>query len=211
MVLKMLSYPRIAITGGIATGKSTVADMLRHFGCAVIDADRIARNVVKPGTPCWYALYELLGQDMFFSDGSLRRMEIRKKIANDPNIRQQVNAITHPAITEAMENEWKHHIVDYPERIVIFDVPLLYESGREGEFSFVIVVYVPREIQITRLIARDGVSRKEAEKMVDMQLSIDEKARRANYVIDNSRSLEYTREQVDRMWGHLKAIWKPSS
>lgn len=202
-------YPRIALTGGIATGKSTVASMLRNLGCEIIDADRLAREIVRPGTECWKKLRELLGPDAFSGDGSLKRMELRLKIAKDPELRKQINSITHPYIIDEVKKRWEEHLKVHPDKIALFDIPLLFESGMTGSFNFIIVVYVPREIQIARLIKRDNISYNEALKMVNMQISIEEKALKADWVIDNSGSLGETEKQVQKLCEHLKKIWHP--
>ncbi|SFM43633.1 dephospho-CoA kinase [Thermodesulforhabdus norvegica] len=204
-----MAYPRIALTGGIASGKSTVSSMLKELGCEIIDADQIAREIIQPGTNCWKRLRELLGPAAFSENGSLKRMELRMKIAKDPELRKRINAITHPYIIESMEETWRKHITSHPERIVIFDIPLLFESRRSDSFNFIIVVYVPPEVQIARLIKRDRISYDEAAKMIDMQIPINEKARRADWIIDNSGSFEQTKKQVHQLWEHLKTIWSP--
>jgi dephospho-CoA kinase len=196
---------RIALTGGIASGKSTVAQMFADMGALILDADKAAREVVRPSSPCWRKLKELLGEDYFTADGQLKRREVRDLIIRDDRYRNQVNAILHPAINEAMESEWEKARTSQPGRPVIFDIPLLFEVHLEGRFDTVILAYVPPEVQIERLAARDGVSRPNAERALTMQLPIESKKARSHFIIDNSLDLANTRRQVEAVWRKLLA------
>ena len=191
---------KIALTGGIATGKSTVASILAELGALILDADKVARDVVQPGTACWQKLRDLLGPDYFEPDSTLKRRMLRECIIRDHTCRSRVNAILHPAIVAAMEREWEKSKALQPDRPVVFDIPLLYEAHLAPGFDIVILAYTPRQIQIQRLMARDKLTWEEAEKTLSMQLPIDLKKEKAQVVIDNSRDLEDTRRQVRALW-----------
>lgn len=195
---------RIALTGGIATGKSTVARMFEQLGALILDADKASREAVRPGSPCWRKLREFLGEDYFDADGELKRRKVRELIIRDSGCRSAVNSCLHPAVLEAMEAEWKAARRQEPERVVIFDIPLLFEIGAAHRFDIVVLVHTPREIQISRLMARDGLDREEAEKTLLIQLPIDFKKSSSQIVIDNSRGLDDTLEQVHEAWERLK-------
>jgi dephospho-CoA kinase len=201
-----MNQKKIALTGGIATGKSTVASMLAELGAVILDADKVARQVVEPGASCWQELHRLLGPDYFEPDGTLKRRLLRECIIRDSSCRSRVNAILHPSIVAAMEGEWEKSKADRPDRPVIFDIPLLYEANLAHGFDTVIVAYTSREIQIERLMKRDKLTREEAEKTLAMQLPIDLKKNEAQIVIDNSLDIEHTRRQVRALWeeGSLK-------
>lgn len=192
---------RIALTGGIASGKSTVARMLAEKGAVVLDADEAARLAVRPGQPAWVKLREILGPDFFDpSTGELKRRELRERIIRDEALRSQVNAAVHPAVLETMEAAWREWCLREPSRPIIFDIPLLYEAALEEAFDCVVLAYADPETQVMRLSRRDGVSTEEARRTLAMQLPIQWKRRRAHVVIDNSGDLESTRRQVDALW-----------
>lgn len=192
---------RIALTGGIASGKSTVAHMLQQKGAVVLDADAAARRAVEPGQPAWRRLRTILDDGYFDpATGEIQRRKLREDIVRDPELRAQVNAAVHPSVMEAMEAAWREWCVRDPHRVVIFDIPLLYETQLEGTFDCVILVYANPETQVQRLCRRDGVSPKEAQKTLGMQWPIAWKKERAHVVIDNCGDLESTQRQVDALW-----------
>ncbi len=200
--------PRVALTGSIATGKSTVSQLLKKRGAFIIDADVIAREILRPGTRCWQELLKVLDRSFFDEEGNLKRAELKKAIAQDTFLRKTINSITHPAIIDEMIEKWKNHITLNPSQIVIFDVPLLFEANLESLFSLIVVVYVPARVQLDRLMKRDGLTVDEASELVSMQLSIEDKKQRAHWVIDNSSTLENTEQQVDILWNFLKELWR---
>ncbi|MEJ5300281.1 MAG: dephospho-CoA kinase [Thermodesulforhabdaceae bacterium] len=203
----MRRYPKIALTGGIASGKSTVARMLQAKGALIIDADSVAREVVEPGTACWQALRDALGTTFFDPSGRLDRKALRKAIMENPEIKKRLESITHPAIVFEMNARWEDSIVRDPNRIVIFDVPLLFEVNLHHRFDFIIVVYVPRNIQRERLAARDGISIEEAEQFIMLQKDIELKKAQASAVIVNDGDIEHTVSQVDALWDKLERFW----
>lgn len=196
---------RICLTGGIASGKSTVARMLADLGAVIVDADEAARHAVQPGSSGWHQLHDLLGESFFRADGQLDRRKLRQRIIHDETCRLQVNAILHPAIMASMEAQQQYWQQHRPETPVILDIPLLFESKLAHRCDIILLVYVPQEVQVQRLMARDGVPREEAERSLDMQLPIEEKKSSADIVIDNSNTLEDTARQAGEVWRRIVA------
>ncbi|TVX98039.1 dephospho-CoA kinase [Cohnella terricola] len=190
----------IGLTGGIAAGKSTVAKLLTDRGAILIDLDKIAREVVEPGQPALRAIAERFGQAVLQEDGSLNRKKLGEIVFSDSSERKALEAITHPAIRAVMKRRMTEYEEKTPETLIVVDVPLLYESRLEDYFEQVMVVYVPREKQLQRLMERDEISADDARKRLDAQMGIEEKKNRADIVIDNSGSLTRTEEQIDRFW-----------
>jgi dephospho-CoA kinase len=188
----------IGLTGGIASGKSTVARMLVESGAALVDADRIAREIVEPGQPSLAQIVERFGQAVLHEDGTLNRKKLGEIVFADEAKRKALEAITHPAIRAVMRERMDKLQREAPKRLVVVDVPLLYESGLQSLFEEVMVVYVPRSLQLERLMKRDGLSKADAERRLNAQMDIEEKKRLADIVIDNSGSLEDTALQLER-------------
>jgi dephospho-CoA kinase len=197
------TFGRIALTGGIATGKSTVAKAFAELGATILDADKVAREVVQPGTLCWRKLRDVLGPAYFEENGALRRRELRDKIIHDRQCRLSVNAILHPSILQEMDRKWRTRQSLRPRQIVIFDLPLLFEADLLDRFETIILVYASREIQLQRLMQRDSLSLAEAEETLTMQLPIELKRAKSHLVIDNSRDLSHTHQQIRAVWDKL--------
>ncbi|CAM4067065.1 dephospho-CoA kinase [Paenibacillus alkaliterrae] len=190
----------IGLTGGIASGKSTIANMLVERGALLVDADQVAREVVLPGEPALEAIASTYGQAVLEPDGTLNRKALGEIVFRDKTKLTQLEAITHPAIRERMQQRIHKYAEQYPERLVVADVPLLYETEQQELYEGVMVVYVPAEVQIARLMARNTVSEEEAERRVSLQMDIEQKRKRADWVIDNSGSLAETKRQLDDFW-----------
>lgn len=192
----------IGLTGGIASGKSVVAKMLQERGLPLIDADVLAREVVAPGQPALQEIVEQFGEHMMLPDGTLNRRALGELVFSDPEARKRLEAITHPRIAELRLQKRKEieqsllHSLHKPIAIVC-DIPLLFEAGLQNEVDRVWVVWVPREVQIERLMKREGLSREAAEQRLKAQWPLDEKKKLADVVIDNSGTLEETERQVD--------------
>ena len=195
-----MSFEKIALTGGIATGKSTVARRFRELGAIILDADEYARQAVMPGTLSYAALRDLVGWQHFNPDGTLKRGELRSRIIREPALRQEINDLLHPYIWAAMRSDWEKLKKLAPQSVIIFDIPLLFETAAEKDFDIVILVYASRETQIQRLMLRDKVSASEAEMTLSMQLPIDSKRDHCDYVIENSGDIEIALRQVDEIW-----------
>jgi len=200
----------IGLTGGIACGKSTVAAMLAERGAFVVDADRTAREVVMPGEPALAEIVSVFGQAVIREDGTLDRRKLGEIVFADPDKRKRLEAITHPAIRERMWSRIRQAKAEDPARIVVADIPLLYETGQQGLYDGVLVVYVPRETQIRRLLARNPeLTEAQARDRVNAQMDIERKKELADWVIDNSGGLESTGRQVEALWRELSAKGKP--
>jgi len=199
----------IGLTGGIACGKSTVAAMLAELGAFVVDADRIAREVVMPGEPALAEVAAVFGQAVIRDDGSLDRKKLGEIVFADPEKRKRLEAILHPAIRERMWATIRRVKADEPGRIVVADIPLLYETGQEHLYDGVIVVYVPRVVQIERLLQRNPeLSEAQARERIQAQMDIERKKELADWVIDNSGDPEATRRQVEALWRRLAGTEK---
>jgi len=194
---------RICLTGGIASGKSTVARMFADLGAIILDADQAARDVVRPGAPCWRQLMDLLGPDYFDEQGQLKRRLLRQRIILDQQCRSEVNTIMHPVIMAVMHEQSEYWRQADPARPVIFEIPLVFEANLASHFDTIILVFVPRALQIERLMRRDNLSREEAEQSLGMQLPLEEKRKYAHRIVDNSVDLEHTRRQVEALWKEL--------
>jgi dephospho-CoA kinase len=190
----------IGLTGGIATGKSTVSRLLTERGAALVDLDRIAREVVEPGQAPLRQIVQRFGQAVLNEDGTLNRSKLGAIVFSNEAERKALEAITHPAIRASMREQMEALQRERPDRLVVVDVPLLYESGLQPFFERVMVVYAPRAVQLERLMKRNALSEEEAMQRINAQMDIEEKRRLADIVIDNGSSLEHTVEQVDRFW-----------
>jgi len=189
----------IGLTGGIATGKSSVAALLAEHGAEVIDADQLARDAVAPGTTALQRIVELFGHQALLPDGSLNRQAVRDKVFNEPAKRQQLEAILHPAIKELALQQIEQARIR-GSRVVVYMAPLLIEAKATDRMDEIWVVTVRPEVQLARLMARDGCDRKQAEQIIAAQMPLAEKERFGMVVIDNSSSLEATRRQVEAAW-----------
>ena len=186
------------LTGNIAAGKSAVAAMLREAGIPVLDADRISREVTAPGGRAYDAVVEAFGRGILRDDGTIDRKRLGEIVFADASLRARLEAITHPAILEAMK-EALGELAIGGHRAAVVEATLIHESGRKGLFEAVISVTCDRETQISRLISRDGISRSQAEARIRSQMNAERKAGASDYVIDNSGTLEETRRQVERL------------
>lgn len=193
----------VGLTGGIATGKSTVSDVLRQLGCEVIDADRLARDVVEPGQPALTAIVTEFGRDVVTAGGALDRKKLGAIVFADPERRRRLEAITHPAIRERFLARLDELADEGFAGIVVFDAPVMIESGNYKNMDRLIVVVTDEPTQMARLQGRDGTDDAEGRRKIASQMPLAEKARLADYVIDNSGSREATAEQVRRVFAAL--------
>jgi dephospho-CoA kinase len=192
----------IALTGGIAAGKSTVARRFSEHGAVVVDADRLAREAVEPGTPGLAAIAERFGPGVIDADGRLDRPALGAIVFADEAARLDLNGITHPAVAALLKERLAETAASDPDAIVVYDVPLLAESGgrRDGLFRFVVVVEAPAEVRVRRLIELRGMAADEAGRRVASQASDEERRALADVVIDTGGSLDETLEQTDAAW-----------
>lgn len=196
----------VGLTGGIAAGVSLVAGMFRELGAVVIEADRIAREVVEPGTDVYRQIVEAFGREVVLPDGTLDRRALGSIVFQDPAARRRLNAITHPEIRRRIQEEVERAAAGRPGTVVIIDVPLLLDTAGRDVFDLdgVIVVQATPEQQVSRLMARDGLSEEEALRRLAAQRPVAEKAAEADHVIDNTGSIEETRRQVQSLWASLR-------
>jgi dephospho-CoA kinase len=176
----------VALTGGIASGKSAVERRFAQFGVDIIDADRVAREVIAAGTPGLDAIIEAFGQDVVGADGELDRKAMRERVFADTGARHRLEAIIHPLVREAMHDHARNARGAY----VLLVIPLFVESGDYAWVDRVLVVDVPREMQLSRLVARDGISAELAKSMLDAQATREQRLAVADDVIDNSADLD---------------------
>ena len=186
----------IGLTGGIATGKSSVASLLVSKGAQVIDVDQIAREAMLPGTVLFDAVIQHFGQTVRNDDGTLHRKKLGNIIFQDEKKRQLLEHLIHPVIRETMIKQIKWYEQKHPNTLIVVDIPLLYEGQYMSLFQEVMVVYAPVHIQLERLMHRDGFSEQEAQWRIDAQLNIEYKKKQAPIVIDNSGSWSKTEKQV---------------
>jgi len=186
----------VGLTGGIATGKSTVSTMLAHLGCRVIDADQLAREVVAPGQPAHTAIVAEFGPVVLQPDGYLDRKRLGAVVFADPERRKRLEQITHPAVRQRQQRILSMLEEEEHGGLVIWDVPLLYETKGDEKVDRVVVVITDEATELARLIARDGSTEADARARITSQMPVAEKARRAHYVIDNSGSRADTERQV---------------
>jgi dephospho-CoA kinase len=194
----------IGLTGGIATGKSTVSALLEKAGAVIIDADRIARQVVKKGSPAYREIVANFGEAILLPDGEINRSALGDIIFNDPRKKQLLNRIVHPYVRKEQNRQLKHIEKNDPDAIVILDIPLLIETQTYMDLSELIVVYAPEHIQIARLMQRDRISKTDALARVRSQIPIEEKKGKATIVIDNSGTRENTSRQTLKLFQRLK-------
>jgi dephospho-CoA kinase len=199
----------IGLTGGVGSGKSTVADMLRELGAEVVDADEASHAVYEPDTPGFAAVVREFGDD-FVRDGRIDRQRLGTLVFGDADARHRLNAIVHPLVREWMAARTAEAAMR-GAKVVIQVVPLLFENGLERLFSTIVLVYVPEELQVERLVKGRGLTPERAKAMIAAQMPIDEKRRLVHHVIDNSGSMEKTRAQVDQLWGQLTFTPRPLS
>jgi dephospho-CoA kinase len=161
---------KIGLTGGIASGKSTIASLLVERGALLVDADQVAREVVLPGEPALEAIASSFGQAVLEADGSLNRKALGEIVFRDKDSLAKLEAITHPAIRSRMQEKIHTYAEQYPERLIVADIPLLYETKQEHLYDGIMVVYVPAELQKVRLMERNHVSEEEAVRRVSLQM-----------------------------------------
>ena len=191
---------RLGLTGSIATGKSTIATILLEKGAQLVDADRIARDIVQPGSPLLNEIALQFGEQVILPDGTLDRKALGQIIFENEARKKQLNELMHPAIRAEMKRQIAEYEAMNPNGLIVVDVPLLYESNLVEWFDAVMLAYVPQRIQIQRLMARDGISEENAKKRVFSQIDIEQKKQRADIVINNSNTVDETRQQIDTYW-----------
>jgi len=191
----------IGLTGGAGSGKSTVASMLRDLGAVVLDADVAAHTVYEPGSLGFDLIEAEFGPD-YIRDGKIDRARLGELVFHDADARARLNAIVHPLVREWMAAQTANALMR-GAAVVVQDVPLLFENGLENLYSDVLLVYVPEETQVRRLVEERGLSEDRARAIVATQMPIEDKRARARRVIDNQGTRDETRKQVANVWAEL--------
>lgn len=189
---------RVALTGGIATGKSHVRALMEAAGVPTIDADVLARDAVAPGSPGLAAVIERFGPDVLDAAGALDRRRLGEIVFADPAARQALERIVHPIVQRAIR-DWFATLDARRHPVAVADIPLLFETGREGEFDAVVVTACDERTQLRRIVTRDGLSEEEARARVAAQMPLAEKIARADYVVRTDGPLADTEAQVRRI------------
>lgn len=196
----------IGLTGGIASGKSTVTNILSELGAEIIDADLVAREVVQPGQPAWQEIVKQFGEDILLSDGSIDREKLGEIVFNSPEQLEKLNKTTHPVIMVTIKDKINKFSKSKADGVLVLDAPLLIELNMTDLVDEVWLVYVDELTQLQRLQNRDFLSLKQAKSRIRAQIPLREKSSFADRIIDNSKSIENTREQILDLWEQIKRI-----
>ncbi len=197
---------KVGLTGSIAVGKSSVLGVLAELGCHVLDADATAREVVAPGTAGMNAVVDAFGDDILNSDGVLDRARLGAIVFADETKRLQLNSILHPFIIAAQDERMRKWEKEDPQGIAVVDAALMIESGGYRRFDKLVVVHCRPEVQLERLMARDGLSRTDAEQRIGAQMAQEEKKTYADFLIDTSEGFDRTRRQAESLFQKLSAV-----
>lgn len=195
--------PLVALTGGIASGKSTIARRLAERGAVIVDADAIVRDVQQPGSPVLHSIAAEFGQRMLHADGSLDRAALGAAVFGDPGALARLNAIVHPAVRDESARRFDAAFAADPSAIVVYDVPLLVEARIDDPWDVVVVAHAPAPLRAGRLVELRGMTQAEAEARIGAQVSDDARLAVADVVIDTTGSMEDTVRQTDDLWDRL--------
>jgi dephospho-CoA kinase len=194
----------VALTGNIAAGKSTVAALFERWGATLIDADRLVRQVQAPGSPVVRAIVERFGPDILTADGALRRDALRRLVMQDPKALAALNSIVHPAVL-VRRAELEREARERGDRIVVSDIPLLFEAADPSAFDVIVLVDAPEAVRRARLVSERGLSEREADQMMAAQAPSGPKRSRSTYVIDNDGDLDALERSTAAVWKALLA------
>jgi len=195
----------VGLTGGIVGGKSTVALMFKDLGAKIVDADKLGHSVILPHRPAWEKITRLYGKDILRNDLTIDRKQLSKIVFTNQTLLKKLNEITHPEIIKLIKKEINlaKNKTHSQEKILIIDAALIYEAKIDRLMDKIVVVYIDEDEQIKRLIKRNNLSKDEALQRIKSQMPMKEKAEMADYVIDNSSSLDETKKQVEKIWQSL--------
>jgi dephospho-CoA kinase len=194
----------VGVTGGIASGKSTVSKMLEALGAPIIDYDVIAREIVEPGEPAWKDIMGYFGVQVLGANRKIDREKLSDIVFRDEEKRRKLESFTHPRIIEIAAKQADKIAERNPNAVIQAVIPLLFEANLQHLVHKVLLVYIPHEMQIERLMNRDGISREAAGNILKAQWPIDEKLEYSDFVIHNEGTLEETRKQVEQVWEELR-------
>ncbi|MEV4688120.1 dephospho-CoA kinase [Microbacterium sp. LWH3-1.2] len=195
--------PLVALTGGIASGKSTIARRLAEHGAVVVDADQLVREVQQPGSPVLAAIAESFGEGMLRPDGSLDRAALGSRVFGDDAAIRQLNGIVHPAVRAESARRFEAAFAADPDAVVVYDVPLLVEARVEDPWQLIVVAHAPEDVRLRRLVELRGMTETDAAARLASQVPDDARLRIADVVVDTAGSLESTEHQVDELWASL--------
>jgi dephospho-CoA kinase len=201
----------LGVTGGVASGKTTVVRILEELGAPVIDFDLLSRKVVEPGQPAWKEIVAYFGEQVLLEDRTLDRKKLSEVVFRDTEKRKKLEGFIHPRVFGEFIKLVKELTSKDPDAIIQVDVPLMIEINLQYVFHKILLVYMPETMQVERLMMRDRISEEMARNMIRSQLSIEEKKGYADFIVDNSGTLENTRKQVQKIWGKLKEIQRNRS
>lgn len=193
---------KVGLTGNIAAGKSTVADVWRSMGATVVDADELARRAVEPGTPALDAIAREWGTWVLDDGGALDRAALRQIVFADPDARARLEGIVHPAVA-ALRDESFREAAERGQKLVVADIPLLFEVGMADEFDVVVLVDAPEEVRLRRLVHDRGIDEEEARRMIAAQMRSELKRARADLVIPNAGTLGDLQDRARDAWRQL--------
>lgn len=197
---------RVGLTGSIATGKSLVSRYLQELGAHNIDYDQLSRAVVEPDLPAWQDIVGYFGEGILQPDRKLDRTKLGKIVFSDEAKRKKLESFIHPRVYAEANQQEKAFVESDPHAMVVHEVPLLFEVGRDRVMDKTVVVYASEDNQLKRLMARDGMSEEDARSRIKSQMSVEDKRRRADYVIDNNGTMEETKRQVQDLYRKLIAL-----
>ena len=186
----------VGLTGGIASGKSAASKIFKKLGAYIIDADVLAREVVEPLKPAWRGVVKNFGKGVLNKDNSINRKKLAEIVFNNKKKRELLNSIVHPRVLKRAKEIEKEIVKKDPEAVIIFDAALLIESGAYKKMDKNIVVYADEDVQVKRLIKRDGLTKDEAKKRIKAQMPLREKVRLADYIIDGNKMLNMVKKQA---------------
>jgi dephospho-CoA kinase len=201
---RMRRLVRVAVTGNIASGKSTVTDTWRENGAVVIDADELARAAVRPGTLALDEVVRAFGSELLREDGTLDRGALRAIVFDDDEKRRRLESILHPEI-ERLRQQEERQAVRAGERLVVHAIPLLFETGMDDRFDYIVLVDAPSAARLERIISTRGLTRQEADSMLRAQMPAEEKQARSHFVIHNDAGLGELRERAEQVWAEIQA------
>jgi len=195
--------PLIALTGGIASGKSTIATRLAQHGAVIVDADAIVRQVQRAGSPVLQRIATEFGADVIAPDGELDRAALGTRVFGDDAALQRLNAIVHPAVQRESRRRFEEAFAGDPARVVVYDVPLLVEARVDDPWDLIVVADAPAEVRVQRMVQHRGMSEDDARRRIGAQASDAQRRAVADVIIDTSGTMQHTLEQADALWRSL--------
>ena len=199
----MMTYEPIGLTGGIASGKTTVAGFLRSWGAYVADADEISRHALDPGTLCYDQTISVFGRDILLQNGAVNRKALSNIVFSDPKALTALNGIIHPYVLSTIRADSQQAFAEFRYKLIIWDVPLLFESGFDREVFKTVVVTANQKLRVQRIVERDGSTKAAALRRIHAQMPDKEKVRRADIVIRNNSSLEELLTKTRKVFDEL--------